>query len=175
MCLSSDHRFHDAVTRCGLGIRTACLVTFGNNEKGGMSEDKFKIYIMNSILPLFPDARNIPDKIVQLKMDMGPAQNNDNLLVKLKSHVFYRLTSVPRTTHLIKEMDVWLGKFKHGFYNNLDFVTNAYLTHNKAILEPDRDHEICLNAIGNVGLRILMYAPSQESISKMRTCATRSP
>ena len=33
-------------------------VTFGMNEKGGMDEKEFEEYIMNSIVPLFPNARN---------------------------------------------------------------------------------------------------------------------
>jgi hypothetical protein len=68
-CLSSDRSFHDVVTHFGIGIPTACHVTFGKNEKGGMSEDEFETYIMNFILPLFPDARHIPGKRVLLKMD----------------------------------------------------------------------------------------------------------
>ena len=33
-------------------------VTFGMNEKGGMDEKEFEEYIMNSIVPLFPNAQN---------------------------------------------------------------------------------------------------------------------
>ena len=35
-------------------------VTFGSNEKGGMDNEEFKKYIMNSIIPLYPHARNRP-------------------------------------------------------------------------------------------------------------------
>jgi hypothetical protein len=89
------------VTHCGLEAPRACPTTFGKNEKGGMPEDEFENYIMHSILPLLPDCHDIPNKRVLLKMDMGPVQNNDDLLVKLKSHGFFLLPSVPNATYVM--------------------------------------------------------------------------
>jgi hypothetical protein len=131
-CISSDRRFHDVVTHCGLGVPTACPVAFGKNEKGGMSEDEFDKYMTSSVLPLFPNDSDIIVKRVLLKMNMGPGRNNDDLLFKLKLHGFYLLPSVPNAMHLMQEMDAWLGEFKRGFYNNLDLVIISHLT-NKAI------------------------------------------
>jgi hypothetical protein len=37
-------------------------VSVGLNEKGGMDEAEFEKYIRNSILPLFPDTYNMPEK-----------------------------------------------------------------------------------------------------------------
>jgi hypothetical protein len=41
-------------------------VTFGVNEKGGMDSEEFEKYDMNSIVPLYPHARNQRGKRVML-------------------------------------------------------------------------------------------------------------
>ena len=35
-------------------------VTFGQNEKGGMDKVEFEKYLLNSIIPLYPDPKNMP-------------------------------------------------------------------------------------------------------------------
>jgi hypothetical protein len=150
-----------------------------------MSEDEFEIYIMNSILPFFPDAREISGKRVLLKINVVPGQTNDNLLVKLKSRGFYFLPSVPDATHM---MHVWLGEFKRVFYNNLNFVTSSYHTHNKAIgvgggriyyLEPDLDHGRWMN-VGSLERMIGAFEKvglcpfTKQYLQDKNMCATRS-
>ena len=58
-------------------------MTFGQNEKGGMDEDEFEKYLLNSIVPLYPDAKNMPGNRVLLKVDSGPGRMNIRLLTKL--------------------------------------------------------------------------------------------
>ena len=58
-------------------------VTFGQNETGGMDEVEFEKYLLNSIVPLYPDAMNMPGHRVILKVDSGPGWMNIRLLIKL--------------------------------------------------------------------------------------------
>ena len=58
-------------------------MTFGQYEKGGMDEDEFEKYLLNSIVPLYPNAKNMPGYRVLLKVDSGPGRMNIRLLTKL--------------------------------------------------------------------------------------------
>jgi hypothetical protein len=54
------------------------------NKKGGMNDnEEFNKYINNSIVPLFPDLKDIPGKRVLLKVDSGPGWNETVLLLKM--------------------------------------------------------------------------------------------
>ena len=44
-------------------------VTFGLNTKGGMDDDEFRQYVVNSILPLYPNTRDKPGHRLLLKCD----------------------------------------------------------------------------------------------------------
>ena len=48
-------------------------VLFGQNKKGGMDEEEFGGYLLNSIVPLFPNAKYKPGHQVLLKVywDLG--------------------------------------------------------------------------------------------------------
>ena len=59
-------------------------VTFGANEKGGMDSKKFEKFVMSSIVPLYPHAKNKTCVCVMLKVDSGPRRMNLNLLVRLR-------------------------------------------------------------------------------------------
>ena len=54
-------------------------VSFGQNEKGGMDEEEFAKYLFNSIVPLFPHAKDKPGHCVLLKVDLVPGWMNLNL------------------------------------------------------------------------------------------------
>jgi hypothetical protein len=47
--------------------RRKCGVSIGLNEKGGMDEAEFEKYVKNNIIPLYPDALDIPGKRVLVK------------------------------------------------------------------------------------------------------------
>jgi hypothetical protein len=68
------------------GKDKVCLwpVTFGQNEKGGMDDEEFKKYLMNLVVPLYPNTKDRPGKHVILKVDSGPGRTNLSLLTKLK-------------------------------------------------------------------------------------------
>jgi hypothetical protein len=78
-------------------------VSFGQNEKGGMDEEEFAKYLFNSIVPLFPHAKDKPGHHVLLKVDSGPGRMNLNLLTKLRLLGFVLYPCVPNTTHVTQE------------------------------------------------------------------------
>ncbi len=47
-------------------------ILFGINEKGGMDEVEFEMYIMGSIVPLFLDLEDAAGKRMMVKVDCGP-------------------------------------------------------------------------------------------------------
>ena len=55
----AEHMPH-VVSQFGCEEERSWPVTFGQNEKGGMDEVEFEKYLINSIVPLYPDAKNIP-------------------------------------------------------------------------------------------------------------------
>ena len=118
------------------GVR-AWPVTFGSNEKGGMDEEEFEKYIMNSIVPLYPNARNRPGHRVMLKVDSGPGRMNLNLLARLRRLGFILYPCVPNTTHVTQETDQLYGAFKMQFLKNLDLMVDARLEANVSLsLQP---------------------------------------
>ena len=58
--------------------------TFGLNTKGGMDDEEFKQYIVNSILPLYPNTRDKPGHRLLLKCDSGPGRLQVELLAQLR-------------------------------------------------------------------------------------------
>jgi hypothetical protein len=112
-------------------------VSFGQNEKGGMDEEKFAKYIFNSIVPLFPHAKDKPGHRVLLKVDSGPGRVNLSLLAKMRMLGFVLYPCVPNTTHVTQETDQNYGPFKTQFLSNLDLIVDARLTANKSLsLQP---------------------------------------
>ena len=103
-------------------------VTFGSNEKGGMDNDEFEKYLMNSIVPLYPHARNRPGHRVMLKVDSGPGGMNLNLLPKLRRLGFILYPFFPNTTHVTQETDQLYRAFKTQFLKNLDLMVDARLS-----------------------------------------------
>ena len=87
-------------------------VTFGANEKGGMDSEVFEKYIMNSIVPLYPHARNQRDKRVMLKVDSGPgrmnlqAQTLGFLIVPLRSKYNARDARDTSVTQFLENLDL---------------------------------------------------------------------
>lgn len=69
---------------------------FGQNEKEGMDKEEFAKYLFNSIVPLFPHAKDNPGHRILLKVDLlGPGQMNLNLLVKLRLLGFICIPAPP--------------------------------------------------------------------------------
>jgi len=112
-------------------------VTFGQNEKAGMDEVEFEKYLLNFIVPLYPDAKNMLGHRVLLKVDSGPGRMNIRLLTKLRRLGFILYPCVPNTTHVTQETDRCYGPFKTQFAINLDNLVDARLKKDKSVsLQP---------------------------------------
>ena len=90
------------------------------NDKGGMGDDDFEIYILNSIIPIFPYAKDIPGKRVIIKIDIELGQATIRFLAKLRNLVFLIYPGVTNTTSVSQETDQKYGPFKTIFRKNLD-------------------------------------------------------
>jgi hypothetical protein len=112
-------------------------VMFGQNEKGGMDEVEFEKYLLNSIVHLYPDAKNMPGHRVLLKVDSGPGRMNIRLFTKLRCLGFILYPCVPNTTHVTQETNRCYGPFKTQFAIKLDDLVDARLKKDKSVsLQP---------------------------------------
>ena len=92
----------------------------GLNEKGGMDDEEFFKYLLNSIVPLFTDTvADDPGKRVLIKIDSGPGRRNVEIVARLKNLGFYLYPGVPNTTSISQETDQNYGTFKSAFRFNL--------------------------------------------------------
>ena len=115
----------DVKCKFGLPEETYCPVSYGMNEKGGMDQEEFKKYVMNSIVPLFPDSDDVPGKRVMIKVDSGPGRLNFALMAWLKTLGFYMYPGVPNTTAVSQETDRNYGPFKTAYHQNLRQMVQA--------------------------------------------------
>jgi hypothetical protein len=90
-------------------------VTFGQNEKGGMDDEEFEKYLLNLIMPLYPNAKDKQGKHVILKADSGPGTTNLSLLTKLRLLGFVLYPCMPNTMHVTQETNQNYGPFKTQF------------------------------------------------------------
>ena len=123
--------------RFGCEEERAWPVTFGQNEKGGMDDVEFEKYLMNSIVPLYPHAKDKKGHRVIIKVDSGPGRLSLKLLSKLRLLGFILYPCVPNTTHVTQETDQNYGPFKTQFLSNLDLIVDARLAKKKSLtLQP---------------------------------------
>ncbi len=121
------------------GCEEVCswLVTFGANEKGGMDSEEFEKFVLNSIVLLFPHAKNKKGLRIMLKVDSGPGRMNLNLLTRLRRLGFILYPCVPNTTHVTQETDQLYGPFKTTFIENLNPICDARMRKNVSLsLQP---------------------------------------
>ncbi len=112
------------------------------NKKGGMDQEESKKYVMNSIVPLFPDSDDVPGKRVLIKVDSGPGWLNFGLMARLKMLGFYMYPGVPNTTAVSQETDRNYRPFKTVYHQNLRQMVQVQLDMGKSMsLQP------CLVAI----------------------------
>ena len=107
----------------GCGEETVKYVTFGCNKKGGMDSEELNKYLTQAIMPLYPDAADVPGKRVMIKIDSGPGRNNEEMLVSLRLRGFYLLPGLPNSTHVTQETDQNYGMFKTYQRSNLEVLT----------------------------------------------------
>ncbi len=94
--------------------------TYGMNEKAGMTTIELSKYMEKAIIPLYPDAQDVPGKRVIIKVDSGPGRTNVAMLAGLRVRGLYMIPSVPNTTHVTQEADQLYGGFKSLYRMNLE-------------------------------------------------------
>ena len=100
--------------------------TIGMNEKGGMTDNKFKKYIDNSIVPLYPNLADTPGKRILLKVDSGPGCNGRDLLIKYHFCGLYIYPGLPNGTSVQQETDHNYGPFKGVVRDNLKKMSSSF-------------------------------------------------
>ena len=115
-------------------------VTFGLNTKGGMDDDEFKQYVLNSILPLYPNTRDKPGHRLLLKCDSGPGRLQIELLAQLRYLGVYLYPCVPNTTAVTQETDRTYGKFKSQYRVNLELLVDELVKQDKTVSVPQHKH-----------------------------------
>lgn len=121
---------HQTIGKFGLEEQKSLPVSLGMNEKGGMDEEEFAKYIMNAIVPLYPNAAPEKGKWVILKCDSGPGRMNLDLLADLRTSGFILFPGVPNTTAVTQETDQNYGPFKTQYCKNLDVVVDERIKQN---------------------------------------------
>ena len=71
----------------GKVVKKGILV--GANPKAGMDAAEFEKYLMNRIVPLYPDTKDLPLKRVAIIVDSGPGRLNFEMLAKLCVRGFF--------------------------------------------------------------------------------------
>ncbi|KAL7481398.1 LOW QUALITY PROTEIN: hypothetical protein ACHAW6_007078 [Cyclotella cf. meneghiniana] len=102
-------------------------VTVAMSLKGGMDEREFMSYFLNSIMPLFPDAQDVPGKRVIMKVDSGPGRMEIGFLAEARTLGFIIYPGVPNTTAVTQETDQSYGPFKTLFQKNLKILSDSRL------------------------------------------------
>ena len=78
----------------------------GAKREGGNGRGGIRKYFRNCILPLFPDALDLPGFCIMVKVDSGPGRLNVNLLAKLRLLGFCLYPGVSKnTTAVTQETD----------------------------------------------------------------------
>jgi hypothetical protein len=133
-------------------------VTFGLNTKGGMDDDEFKHYVLNSILPLYPNTRDKPGHRLLLKCDSGPGRLQIELLAQLRYLGVYLYPCVPNTTAVTQETDRTYGKFKSQYRANLELLVDELVKQDKTVSVPQHKHGLLV--FGGVDVDTGLEIPS---------------
>lgn len=91
---------------------------FGLNEKGGMDDAEFEEYLMNSIVPFWPNVKPVKGYWVIIKADSGPGRLNASLLARLRQLSFI-LYPVRPTRPPLPRRRTGYGHVKHILRDNL--------------------------------------------------------
>jgi hypothetical protein len=126
----------DILGRFGCTEERNWPISFGVNAKGGMDEEEFEKYLLNSIFPLYPDVKNEDGKRVLIKVDSGPGRLNVLLLASCRLLGFVLYPGVPNTTAVSQETDRNYGPFKTTFRQILDDVVQERINQGKSTSLP---------------------------------------
>ncbi len=119
--------FPKIIGKFGTDCEKEWPVTVAMNLKGGMDEREFRSYFLNSIVPLFPDAQDVPGKRVIMKVNSGPGRMEIGFLAEARTLGFIIYPGVPNTTAVTQETDQSYGPFKTQFQKNLKILSDSRL------------------------------------------------
>ena len=115
-------------TKCKFGREEETMLdaSLGLNEKGGMDDNEFELYLKNLMEMIYPDAMDTPGKRVIVKIDSGPGRSNMDLLARLRMRGVILYPGVPNTTSVSQETDRNYGLFKSVYRENIEnFAANC--------------------------------------------------
>ena len=119
--------------------------TFGINEKGGMDSIEFRKYLFANIVPLYPDAEDIPGKRVIIKCDGGPGRLDWFTLLELRMKGFYLYPTVPNAMHVMQECDILFGLFKTLVRENIQSLMTERIASSRPARLSKEDLGVILN------------------------------
>ena len=121
------------IGKFGTNFERSWDCTFGLNTKGGMDNHEFEQYVMDSILPLYPDTYDRPGHRLLMKCDSGPGHLQVELLAKLWFLGVYLYPCVPNTTAVTQETDRTYGLFKSKYRTNLADLIDECVNQGKSV------------------------------------------
>jgi len=89
--------------------------TWGVNEKAGISAVEFDKYLVKSIMLLYPDMEDTPQKRVIIKVDSGPGRTNIKMLAYIRALGVYCVPGVLNATRVSQEIYQSCGLLKSIF------------------------------------------------------------
>ncbi len=84
---------------------------------------------MNSLLSLFPNARNKPRYLIIMKIDSGHGRKSIRLSSKLCFTRWRFFPALPNGSQVGQERDQTFSDWEKGFYDNLEILTEYFLNH----------------------------------------------
>ena len=133
-------------------------ITFGLNTKGEMDNEEFRHFIVNSILPLYPNTQDRPGHCLLLKCDSGPGRLQVKLLTQLRYLGVYLYPCVPNTTAVLQETDQTYGRFKSQYRVNLELLVEELVRQDKTVSVPQHKHGLLV--FGGVDINTGLELPS---------------
>ncbi len=119
--------FPKIIGKFGTDCEKEWPVAIDMSLKGRRDEREFRSYFLNSIVPLFPDAQDVPGKRVIMKVDSGPGRMEIGFLAEARTLGFIIYPGVPNTTAVTQETDQSYGPFKTQFQKNLKILSDSRL------------------------------------------------
>ena len=115
------------------GRVTKIGMTIGANPKAGMDTVEFEKYLNATILPLYPDASEIPYKRVEIIVDSDPGRVNTMMFAELRIQGVYLIPGVPNTTHVTQATNLNYSPFRTKYQDSLSKLTEHCIKMKKTI------------------------------------------
>ena len=111
--------------------------TVNCNPSAGMDATEFRNFILDAIVPLYPNAAEKDDKHVLSILNSGPGRKDKKLLSFLAAREFHLLPGVPNTTHVRQPTDQNYGYFKFMCLSNLERLVQYHRSKNNSVRQTD--------------------------------------